>query len=467
MKRITHYRLFVGLLTLIALVSSLTTTATAAKRRNVLFLFTDDQRADTVSALGNPLIKTPHLDGLANSGFIFRNAYCFGANSGAVCFPSRNMLLSGRAYFRFKGMAEATKPNFPKSMNDAGYVTYHHGKAGNTAKVIHKQFDVSKYLADNKERTSGYPGKTIVDEAIDFLKEEDKTNDDRPFFLYLAFSTPHDPRVAAKKYLDLYDRDKIPLPVNYLPLHPFDNGDMAIRDERLAKWPRTKKEVRKHLHDYYAVITGLDEQIGRLLNTLKQLDEYDETIIVFSSDHGLAIGSHGLMGKQSLYEHSMKAPLFVSGPGIPKGESDALVYLYDIFPTVCELNDIDVPKGLDGQSLASIIDGKQKSVRETLFTSYKQVMRSVRDDRWKLIRYPHINRSQLFDLENDPHELKDLAGSASGKQHVQRLMSKMSAWQKHVGDTQPLTSENPQDETFTPPKPGSQKKKPRKKKKAK
>jgi arylsulfatase A-like enzyme len=170
------------------------------------------------------------------------------------------------------------------------------------------------------------------------------------------------------------------------------------------------------------------------------------------------------MGKQSLYEHSMKAPLFVSGPGIPKGESEALVYLYDIFPTVCDLNGIDVPQGLDGQSLAGIISGKQKSVRKTLFTSYKQFMRSVRDDRWKLIRYPHINRSQLFDLENDPHELKDLAGSAEGKERITRLMAEMSAWQKKIGDTQPLTSENPRDETFTPPKSGSQKKRPRKKK---
>ena len=143
--------------------------------------------------------------------------------------------------------------------------------------------------------------------------------------MYLAFATPHDPRVAAERYLKMYDRAKMPLPKNYLPLHPFDNGELKVRDETLAHWPRSEDEIRKHLHDYYAVITGLDEQIGRLIGHLKQAGQLDNTIIIFSSDHGLALGSHGLMGKQNLYEHSMKPPLIFAGPGIPAGKSDALL----------------------------------------------------------------------------------------------------------------------------------------------
>jgi arylsulfatase A-like enzyme len=221
----------------------------ADRKPNVLFLFTDDQRADTIAALGNPHIQTPNLDALANRGFTFDNAYCLGSNAGAVCLPSRHMLLSGQAYFRLGKGASPDRPNFPTSMKQAGYVTYHHGKRGNTAPAIQQLFDHDKYVNDGQARTSGEHGKSIVDEAIDFLRGK---KDDRPFFMYLAFEGPHDPRVAAKQYLDRYDRKAIPLPRNYRPFHPFDNGELKIRDENLAPWPRTEDEVRKHLHDYYA-----------------------------------------------------------------------------------------------------------------------------------------------------------------------------------------------------------------------
>lgn len=420
----------------------------AARRPNILFLFTDDQRPDTIAALGNPHIRTPHLDSLVQRGFVFRNAYCLGSDRGAVCLPSRNMLLSGRAYFRYRGMASAADANFPRSMRDAGYATYHHGKQGNTAREIHKVFDVSKYVQDQQARTSGQPGATIVDEAIAYLRSR---QDERPWFMYLAFASPHDPRVAAEEYLRQYDRDTIPLPRNYLPVHPFDNGEMTVRDERLAPWPRTEEVVRRHLHDYYATITGLDHHIGRLLQTLRELKLEDDTIIIFSSDHGLAVGSHGLMGKQSLYEHSMKVPLVFAGPGIPRGCSDALVYLLDIYPTVCELVGAPVPEGLDGRSLAPVIAGEAAGVRDTLFTAYRDVQRAVRDQRWKLIRYPQIDRTQLFDLQQDPDELHDLSGDPAQAGRMRRLTELLRAWQQQLGDTSPLSVPQPRDATFTPP----------------
>ena len=142
---------------------------------------------------------------------------------------------------------------------------------------------------------------------------------DRPFFAYVGFAGPHDPRVAAREWLELYERDRIPLPRNYEPFHPFDNGEMTNRDEKLAPWPRTEEVVREHLHDYYACISSIDANIGRILDKLDAIGERDRTIVVFSSDHGLAIGSHGLFGKQNLYEHSMKSPLVFAGPGIPEG----------------------------------------------------------------------------------------------------------------------------------------------------
>ncbi len=437
------------------------------QKPNILFLFTDDQRADTIHALGNDLIQTPNLDQLARSGFVFNNAYCLGSNSGAVCVCSRNMLLSGRTYFRWTGRyASAKKPNFPESMKEAGYFTYHHGKKGNTALEIHKKFDQSQYLNDQQARMLGQPGKEIVDNVVQFLQWE---RDEEPFFMYLAFSCPHDPRVADQEYMDLYSRKKMKLPKNYLPLHPFNNGEQLVRDELLAGFPRSKAEVRKHLHDYYADITGLDAQIGRIIKALKENGEYDNTVIIFSSDHGLAMGSHGLMGKQSLYEHSMKSPLIFSGPGIPKGSSDALVYLYDIYPTVCEMVGTKIPEGLDAESIWPVIAGKQTKVRDTLFTSYKEGQRSVRDKRWKLITYPQINKSQLFDLENDPEETKNLFDQSASQPHANRLLTEMKAWQKKVGDTSPLASVSPQDSTFKVPTPAELEKlkRPRKSKKKK
>lgn len=434
-------------------ITVITTNATAreTKKPNILFLFTDDQRPDCLGALGHPQVKTPNLDALVKSGFIFRNAYCLGSNVPAVCSPSRNMLLSGQTYFRNwpRKLAPATGPNAPDTFKAHGYYTYHHGKRGNVAVKINERFDENTYLMDQKARTSGQPGKIIADRAITFLKNRKKN--DKPFFMYLAFESPHDPRVAAKEYLKLYDRDKITLPKNYLPLHPFNNGEMLVRDETLAPWPRTKEEIRKHLHEYYAVISGLDHHIGRLLKSLKERGEYDNTIIIFASDHGLAIGSHGLMGKQNLYEHTMRAPLIFTGPGIPKGESQALVYLLDIFPTLCDLTGAKTPKEIDGKSLAGIIKGKQKTVRNSLFTAYRNCQRAVRDERWKLIRYPLINKTQLFDLKTDPDEMKNLADDAKHADQVKRLMGLMKNWQKKLKDKAPLSVDKPLDPKFTPP----------------
>jgi arylsulfatase A-like enzyme len=417
---------------------------------NVLFLFTDDQRADTIHALGNDVIQTPNLDSLVAEGMTFRNTYCLGANRGAVCFPSRNMLLSGRVYFKIEnnGLASGEKPNFADSMKEGGYVTYHQGKRGNTAKDIHKKFDVNKYVkpSDRAVRTSGEPGEQIVDEAIEFLQGNDK-----PFFMYLAFATPHDPRVAARKYMDLYERSEIPLPENFMPLHPFDNGEQTVRDEMLAGFPRTPEEIQGHLHDYYAVISGIDTHVGRLLQHLKESGRYDDTIIIYSSDHGLAIGSHGLMGKQSLYEHSMKPPLVIKGPGIKHGETDAFVYLHDIYPTVCELTGQKIPEGLDGRSFAGVLKGGSDEHREVIFLSYKNVQKAIRIGDWKLIRYPHNGMTQLFNLKDDPYELNNLAGDQDQQDRLVELMTSLAIQQAAAGDTDPLIWEHRMPVAFPPP----------------
>ena len=421
--------------------------AAPAKRPNVVFLFTDDQRADTVSALGNPNIRTPNLDCLCRSGMVFRNAYCMGGNSPAVCLPSRNMLLSGRTFFRYGLKAPADAPNFPAAMRDAGYVTYHHGKRGNTALAIQALFEHNKYLDDQAERSSGEPGKQIVDDAIRFLRQPRE----RPVFMYLAFGNPHDPRVADRRYLDLYDPAKIPLPRNFLPVHPFDNGEMIIRDELLAPWPRTRGEIQRQLAEYWAVVTGLDENIGRLIAAMKESGVYDNTILVFSSDQGIALGSHGLMGKQNLYEHSMRVPLAMSGPGIGSGATDAMVYLMDIFPTILDLCGAAAPAGLDGRSFAPAVRGRTRQGRESIFLAYRDVQRALREGRYKLIVYPKIGRHQLFDLARDPDEMHDLSADAAQPARIKRMLAKLRSEQARFGDDAPLSVAAPSDGVFHPP----------------
>jgi arylsulfatase A-like enzyme len=409
----------------------------AAERPNVLFLFTDDQRADTIGALGNRVIKTPHLDALVKRGFVFRNAYCMGSTMPAVCNPSRHMVLSGMSLYRYD--PKRTADTFADVMNRAGYVSWHIGKRGNTPLTYHKVFRHSSYLNDGQERTSGQHGRAAVDAALDFLKAGwDRKS---PLFMYVAFEGPHDPRVAAPEWMKLYDRDALPLPANFLALHPFNNGELLVRDERLAPWPRSPDTVRRHLHDYYACISSIDHNIGRLLAGLRELGELERTVVVFSSDHGLALGGHGLFGKQNLYEHSAKAPLVFAGPGVPVGSSDALAYLFDIFPTVVELSGGKPPAGLDGRSLAPVIRGQAGGVRDAVLLAYRDVQRAVRKGDLKLMMYPKVGITRLFNLRDDPDERRDLAGDPAHAATVREMTALLVNLQKQYGDSAPLKVE--------------------------
>ena len=159
----------------------------------------------------------------------------------------------------------------------------------------------------------------------------------------------------------------------------------------------------------------------------------------------MAVGSHGLLGKQNVYEHSMGAPLVFSGPGVPRGEeSNAFAYLLDIFPTLCTMLGIEVPTGLAGRDLSPIWRGESESVRDSLFTSFRDLMKSVRDDRWKLIRYPKIDHVQLFDLAEDPHETRNLADDPAQADRIAALTDTMREWQRTVGDDHPLSISDPQ-----------------------
>jgi arylsulfatase A-like enzyme len=434
----------------------------AASPPNIVFLFSDDQRADTVHALGNAAIETPNLDRLVAEGTVFSRAYCMGAQQGAVCVPSRAMLLTGRTLFRIKETMDG-QGTWPEAFAKAGYATFITGKWHNQAPSLLRTFQegrnvflggmgqdpyalpVQDFGAEGKLSEKRPSGKHCVelfaDTVIDFLK---RPKEGKPFLAYVALNAPHDPRIAPREYHDRYNAAKPPLPDNFLPRHPFNNGNMAGRDEELAPWPRTPEIVRQHLADYYASITFLDVQVGRVLDALKASGLSEKTIVVFASDHGLAIGSHGLFGKQNLYDHSMHAPLIVAGPGIPKGKrADALCYLLDVFPTLGELAGVPGPEGSEGKSLAPVIRGSATKVRDSIFTAYAKVQRAVRDDRWKLLVYPQINKLQLFDLGNDPSEMKDLSSDPAHSAELQRLTSLLESAQREANDALPLRTDKP------------------------
>ena len=371
-----------------------------------------------------------------------------GSMIGAVCTPSRTMILTGRSLFHAPGKDYAL---WPSAMAAGCYDTFHLGKKGNSFVPGMEAFEPCLYTGDlGADERHEIAARKTADRVIEFLRTRKSV---KPFFVYYAPQIPHDPRVAPKEFMKRYDPARIPLPARFLPVHPFDNGEMTVRDEMLAPHPRTSEVVRRHLADYYACVTCFDYHIGRILETLKALNQLDNTFIIFTGDNGLSLGDHGLMGKQNLYEMGgMHVPLVIAGPGIRHGRTDAFIYLYDLFPTVCDLTGTAIPPQVEGKSQVPVISGKVAQVRDYMFNQYGKVQRSIRNERWKLIRYPQINFTQLFDLKADPNEMNNLAERPEHAGKVEGLLALMKKAQQEFDDPCPLTSANPVDSAWPPKK---------------
>ena len=428
--------------------------AAEPNRPNILHIHADDHRADGLHSLGNGLLRTPNLDKLVEHGFTFTSCYTQGSTIGAVCLPSRTMLLTGRSLFRVpdrKGETRHPVTPLPRRIKAAGYETWHCGKGGNEYTAGIQAFDINLVMNDRTPDLRRGSSERHADAAIKFLTERDKS---RPFYIYLAPPVPHDPRVAAPEFHNCYDPAKVRLSPAFMPLHPFNNGDLFVRDEHLAPWPRTAEDTRQQLADYYACVTGLDHHVGRIFEALKKTGEWDNTIIIFSGDNGLSLGEHGLFGKQNLYElGGMHVPLVLAGRGIPKGRSDALVYLMDLYPTFCDFAGAEPPTDIEGKNLRPVIAGSRTKVREALYTAYNGPQgnqRAVRDDRWKLIRYPEVDVTQLFDLKADPHELTNLAQKPEHATKVQQMTSVLKKEMAAFDDTAPLQVVDPKPAAWSP-----------------
>jgi len=465
--------------------------AVAADKPNIVFIITDDQAADAVAAsklwgAEKSGLRTPHLDQLYQNGTVFRQAYNMGAWHGAVCVASRSMLMTGRFVWNTREQEKskfaatlAQEKSWSQRMKRAGYSTYLSGKwhvEADATKIfdhtVHIRPGMAPTVPESYNRPiEGKPDKwnpadpatrglwtggkhwseVLADDAEAFVKQA--AGEKKPFFMYLAFNAPHDPRQAPQSWLDQYPVEKIPVPENFLPINPHRvimgmenaNGTNVLRDEKLAPFPRTEFAIRTHRKEYYALVSHTDEQVGRIMKALQGAGVAGNTIIVFTSDHGLAIGRHGLMGKQSMFEHSMRVPFVISGPKIPQGKViDERIYMQDAVATSLDMAGAD-REGIDFKSLRPLLEGSGKSHYDAIYGAYELgTQRAVIVGKDKLILYPKGKVSLLYDLEKDPLEKSPIPDSPASAALKKRLFAKLLDLQKENGDPLDLAAVYPE-----------------------
>jgi len=442
---------------------------------NFLFLIADDHRHDAIGSLGNPAVHTPTLDALAAAGTALTSAYIMGSTSNAVCMPSRAMLMTGRSLFRvFAPNPEGVSPypmdpeipTFPQLLRGAGYRTYGVGKWHNEPEFFARSFDGGgsiffggmsdhdavplhdfdpdgAYPRESMTVGDGYSTEMFVDRAIQLLRDHPA---DQPFCIYTAFTSPHDPRTPPAEFAEMYPPEEIELPPNFARMHPFDNGHLHGRDESLAAHPRDPDEVRQHIADYYGMISHLDAHIGRLLDALDASGHAENTIVVYTADHGLAVGQHGLLGKQNVYDHSLRVPLIVRGPGIPAGQRhEGLCYLHDIFPTILDLAGLQAPSECEGASLVPALTGQDAAMRDRVFAAFQRsqdlgcddsTQRMVRRGDLKLIETCMAGRKhlQLFNLAEDAWETHNLADDPAYAERLATMRRLLDCERQRAGD---------------------------------
>jgi len=451
----------------------------ASEKPNVLFLFADDLTWKGVHALGSEDIDTPNLDRLAARGTTFTHAYNPGGWHGAICVASRTMLMTGKQLWKARDAEPklnedyvASNKLWPQRLAALGYRTCFSGKWH--IQADHKKvFDEIRHFrpggmapvgknayfrpvegqpdtwspSDPKEGGFWTGGKhwseVVADDFATFAGEKDE----RPWFMYLAFNAPHDPRQAPGEVLDRYPLSRVKVPANFLPLYPYREAMGAAkgqRDENLAPFPRKAFAIQTHRREYYAAITHLDAQIGRILDRLEKSPAAASTYVFFTADHGLSCGEHGLLGKQNLYDASVRVPFLVAGPGVPAGKKiDAPVYLQDAMPTVLKLAGAPAEAEIDFQDLRPHWEGKG-TARDAVIGAYMDLQRMIEREGKKLILYPKAKVARVFDLETDPDEMKDLIATPEGQALAVPLFQRLLEIQRESGDPLDLTKDFPE-----------------------
>lgn len=439
MNRKPLYTAFVVAMAAILIVGCAPKKNKTQKKPNFLFVLVDDQSPfDLQTYDPNSILQTPTIDKLAKQGVVFESARHMGSMNGAVCTPSRHMIMTGRTLWHLPKSAGYRESLAPDSLeqqsiaavfNRAGYKTMRTCKKGNSYAAANKQFTIV-HDATKRGGTEESGSAWHAEQVLNYLSDREQAQEKDPFFIYFGFSHPHDIRDGTPELLEKYgatnhtDQNSLPpanpkqppLPENYLNAHPFFHGHPQLRDEERVSgvWKnRDEQTVRNELGREYACSENIDIQLNKVLAKLEASGELDNTYIIYTSDHGMSIGRHGLMGKQNLYEHTWRVPFIVKGPGLEAGKRvKGNIYLLDVLPTLCELAGIDAPETVEGISFVPVLKGEKEVVRDVMYGVYaggtKPGMRTVKKGDWKLIKYDvmdgAIRETQLFNLAENPNE---------------------------------------------------------------
>ena len=454
---------------------TVSTRAGASKRKqqpNILFLMADQHRGDCLGCAGNKIIKTPHLDSIAQDGVVFTNAY----SSTPSCTPARSAILTGMSPWHHGmlgyGRVAGKYPfELPQALRNAGYYLFGIGKMHwypqRKLRGYHKilldesgRSETPGFVSDyriwfkeqapdlNPDATgigwNDYRAKTYVlpehlhptrwtgDRAVDFIE---KYNRSEPFLLKVSFARPHSPYDPPKRFVDMYDENEMPNP------YVGDWADIYAEHKdppnpSLWHGDLGKRQAKKSRQGYYGSITFIDEQIGRILEALKKRDMYDKTLIIFFADHGDMLGDHHLWRKTYAYEGSAKIPMLLRWPksmGMDHQRGKKLeqpVELRDVLPTFLDTAGAPIPNHIDGKSMLELVRGNKKNWHKFIDLEHsmcynKDHWNALTDGRFKYIYYAYDGREQLFDIGSDPGELYNLADKSSHKNILQTWRQRM------------------------------------------
>ena len=462
-------------------VSALTLAAQPAKRPNIIFLLTDDQRWDTLGCNGNMVIQTPNVDSLARDGINFRNMFA----TTPICVVSRASILTGQ-YMRTHGIRDFNKPFTPEQMEmtypcilrEHGYFTGFTGKWGVGAEKFNydlykDEFDFWRGQPDQDLYWKDGPNGThqnvrMSDDADDFMAMAKESG--KPFCLSISFKAPHGPwHECEQDILATIDQSKMPIPETFTKeawdLQPdFIKTSIGANEASTARDFKFNKKTNDHhqrlIAQYYALIQGVDAAVGRIRESLEKYGFDDNTVLIYTADNGYLIHDKGLIGKWLLYEQSLRLPMVVYDPRLPEAARGQIrtedVLNVDVAPTMLSLAGVKIPRQMDGRDLTPLLRGEHPEwPKENFFEhTYSESGRrtipksvGVRSDDWKYIRYisekpPY---EQLFNLKNDPQELNNLASSPEQKTVLESMRKQCDSFRSSIKDNYPDYEEYQQE----------------------
>lgn len=418
---------------LLFLVFQLSICFIANAQMNVVFIESDDQSNQAVGAYGNSAMITPNIDALAKEGVSFTAAYNMGCWSPAVCIPSRTMLFYGQYIWKSQKINKQNAPiAFPEILRENGYSTFMTGKWHALGKKPSAIFDELGSIQAGQLKTYNTKGGHVTDitgnEAVEYINEY---KSEKPFFLYVAFNAPHVPRQTTQNYYDLYPANEMVLPPSVVNGKPLNKNVKY----QYTNDPLSAKTMQSRVQQNNAMVTHMDDRVGDIIKALKDRGVYENTIIVFMSDHGINFGENGVAGKVCLYEPSVTSPLIIKAPNIkPNTKIKERVYLQDVNPTLFDLLGLQEPENIDFQSLIPLINKEEKG-RESIYLAMFDDQRGVISNNKKLIVYPKTGDIEYYNLENDPWETTNLVHKKSSATEVKKLLNQLKDWQIKVGDT--------------------------------